>query len=400
MKRPEITITIEQSSFLMNKMEYNEQYGAIYFDRLKRLYPLVETSIKRQYHEQNNEIQIVEKLSNIPAGKVALIGTVFKKSKKVPTLLKQYQTNKMVSSVDFAEEKYIDDEDTAYIEDSTGHINIEMKKEQLHVIVSGTVLGLIGEVLEDNKFIVENVVYPFDQPIKTTLVEGDSNKYVALINDICFSNSQEDLILHNILTNELPFTEIGYGIIIGKHFNEPSSVPQYDHFLNSICNSLNIMIIPSRNDPTNANYPYQPIHPSIFAKASSKSTYHSTTNPSIVTINGIRTLILSGDIISHHMKMSSFTNVMNVVCNLFQCAHLCPSSPSTFPCFPATNDPFILEDPFPEVIIIGGFDVDCQHFEFMNSTITVVTVPSFKEKKTIVLFDPDNKSIKPISITN
>ena len=75
-------------------MEYTEQYGAIYFDRLKRLYPLVEIAIKTQYHEQNNPIEIVEKLSHIPAGKVALIGTLFKKSKRVPTLLKQYQTNK------------------------------------------------------------------------------------------------------------------------------------------------------------------------------------------------------------------------------------------------------------------------------------------------------------------
>ena len=96
MSRPTITVTEEPSPFQMKKMEYNEQYGTIYFDRLKRLYPLVETSIKRKYHENNNPIEIVEKLSHIPQGTVALIGTLFKQSKKVPTLLKQYQTDKMV----------------------------------------------------------------------------------------------------------------------------------------------------------------------------------------------------------------------------------------------------------------------------------------------------------------
>ena len=398
MSRPTITVTEEPSPFQMKKMEYNEQYGTIYFDRLKRLYPLVETSIKRKYHENNNPIEIVEKLSHIPQGTVALIGTLFKQSKKVPTLLKQYQTDKMVSSINFKEEKYIDDNDTAYIEDSTGHIVIEIEKEILHTITSGTVLGIIGNTSDENKFIVNDVVFPYDMPKPIQLVEGDSKGYVALINDICFSNKQEDLILHNILTNELPFNEIGYSIIIGKHFSD-ESVLHYDHFLNSICNSINVMILPSRNDPTNAVYPYQPIHPSIFPKASSKSTYHSTTNPTLLSINGLRTLIISGDIIEHHMKMTSISNIFDCMNHLLQCAHLCPSSPSTFPCFPASIDPFIIEDPLPEIIIIGGFDADCQSFSFMNQTITIVTIPSFNEKKIFVLFDSENKNIKSISLS-
>ena len=158
------------------------------------------------------------------------------------------------------------------------------------------------------------------------------------------------------------------------------------------------MILPSRNDPTNAVYPFQPIHPSIFSTASSKSTYHSTTNPTILSINGIRTMVISGDIIQHHMKMTLEKSPINVMLQLLRSAHLCPSAPSTFPCFPASKDPFMLEEPFPEVIVIGGFDEHCESFMFMDKPITIVTVPSFDQKKTIVLFDPENKVIKPITI--
>lgn len=398
MKRPEINVQIE-SSFLMKKMEFNEQYGAIYFNRLKRLYPLLEETIKRNHHEKGDKIEIVEKLSHIPEGRIALIGTIFKKSQKVPSLLKQYQTNKNVSSIDFKEETYLDEKDTAYIEDSTGHIGIIMEKNQMDQIASGTVLALIGEIKDDNMFFVEQIHFPYEEPTKTILVEGDTKSYIALVNDISFSNRKEDLLLHNILANELSFPTIGYAFLIGKHVNELSLINQYDHFLTSICNTLNIVLIPSRNDPTNAVYPYQPIHPSIFSKASSKSTYHSTTNPAILTINETKILIISGDIISHHMKMTSLTTPIDVMIQLLQCGHLCPSSPSTFPCFPASEDPFIFESPFPDVIIIGGFDEHCESFLFMNKPLTIVTVPSFNEKKTIVLFDLENKLIKPITLT-
>ena len=116
-----------------------------------------------------------------------------------------------------------------------------------------------------------------------------------------------------------------------------------------------------------------------------------------MSINNCKTLILSSDVVKHYLKISSFKTPFEVICHLLQCSHLCPCAPSTFPCFPAKIDPFIIEE-FPDVIIVGGFKEDCKSFNFNNSIITIVTIPSFKEDKTIVLFDIDNKIIKPIKI--
>ncbi|EDR22929.1 DNA polymerase delta small subunit, putative [Entamoeba dispar SAW760] len=394
MKRPEVNIVIEKTSFLMEKMEYIEQYGTIYFDRLKRLRPLLEISVKKV----DSNICIVEKLSHIPQGTVALIGTLFKKSKKIPTLLNQYKSIKSVDSISFNEDSYVDDSDTCYLEDITSHVNLIINKDQLAHIVSGTALAVIGELINDLSFEIKSILYPYDKPKPTKLIESETHCYIALVNDIQYSSEKKDLILHNILSNELPFPLIAHAILIGKHVSDPSFIPQYDWFLSSVCNNLNIITIPSRDDPTNAVYPYQPIHPSIFAHASSKSTYHSTTNPSIISFNDVRTLILSGDIIQHYLKLTTFKTVNEVILQLFQCGHLCPCAPSTFPCFPASTDPFILEEPFPDVIVIGGFPEQCDSFDFMGKTITIVTVPSFAKQKTLVLFDFENKLIKPIKI--
>ena len=393
MKRPEINVKIEQSPYIMKKMDYDEQYGTIYFDRLKRLSPLIENIIDRKFPT----IELCKKISNIPQGKVALIGSLFKNSKKIPTLLNQYKTDYMVKEIDFKEETYIDEKDTSYLEDSTGHINLSIDQNELNKLVSGTVLGVIGELENDSNFKVEELIFPYDTPVQTQLLEDDTKSYIALVNDISFSNNKNDLILHNILTNELSFPLIGHSIIIGKHFENINYVSSYDEFLSSICNSLNITLIPARNDPTNVVYPYQSIHPSIFNKASSKSTYQCATNPSLLSINNCKTLILSSDVVKHYLKISSFKTPFEVICHLLQCSHLCPCAPSTFPCFPAKIDPFIIEE-FPDVIIVGGFKEDCKSFNFNNSIITIVTVPSFKEDKTIVLFDIDNKIIKPIKI--
>ena len=48
MSRPQITITEEPSPFSMKKMEYTEQYGKIYFNRLQRLTPKIQNSITQK----------------------------------------------------------------------------------------------------------------------------------------------------------------------------------------------------------------------------------------------------------------------------------------------------------------------------------------------------------------
>jgi DNA polymerase delta subunit 2 len=61
-----------------------------------------------------------------------------------------------------------------------------------------------------------------------------------------------------------------------------------DQFLQEVCSSVSVDIMPGKNDPANAHLPQQPFHHSLFTTAGKLSSLKAVTNPYSSEIDGVR----------------------------------------------------------------------------------------------------------------
>lgn len=59
-----------------------------------------------------------------------------------------------------------------------------------------------------------------------------------------------------------------------------------DDFLVDIASSMHVHLLPGEKDPTSLALPQQPMHPSLFPKASRFTSLHRETNPAWFGIHG------------------------------------------------------------------------------------------------------------------
>ncbi|ELP90382.1 DNA polymerase delta small subunit, putative [Entamoeba invadens IP1] len=392
-----MTKAVFGKQFETPKMDYSQQYSKIYSSRLTLLRPLLEVLIEKKYEGMS----VQTRLTNIPSGETSLIGTIFKKSKKLPTVLAQHKKDPKHIKIDFTQPPFHADDDSAYLEDLIGHTDLVMKPEVLNTITSGTVIAVIGTINTEGFFNVTDVIFPYEEPIETTVMNCDATKNITVISDIRFSACKTDLMLYDVLKNKK--IELGTDVfVIGNHYLESMGSPlvdEYDGFLSEVSKGIPVTVIPEGDDPTNAVLPFQPFHRAMFVKSMKNNTetqksFNLVSNPSIVTLGDITIMFLSQEVFVRAMDLTILKTPQDVFCFFLKAGHLCPFAPSMFPCYPYEKDPFVLNEPFPDFFIVGGFEEMCYSVNFMGKTICLVTVPSFyKEKKFVVLNTDSHENV-------
>ncbi|KAJ2904029.1 hypothetical protein MKZ38_008961 [Zalerion maritima] len=217
-----------------------------------------------------------------------------------------------------------------------------------------------------------------------------------------------------------------YGYDASAYNPVPSQL--FDQFLAEILPSIPVTVLPGPNDPANASFPQQPIHTAMFphsrrwvagpgAPKASKTAESQppappqkpswldlTTNPMEAEIEGWRFLGSSGQNVDDIHKYlsdvhsSDRVGMMEAMCR-WRCS--APTAPDTLWSYPfQEDDPFVMEE-CPHFFFAG-----CQP-EFGTRRITregegdrdggqggqggqevrLVSVPSFSEKKEVVLVD-------------
>ncbi|KAL7712090.1 DNA polymerase delta small subunit [Entamoeba marina] len=401
-QRPTIDINIPSASpFLKEKMEYSHQYSELYNNRLKRLRPFIERRLQTDYPT----IPIVPKLGHIPQKtEVAIIGNIFKQSKNIPTLLKEYANSKQVRPLLFDKPTYIDPKDTIIIEDESASINISFPNPAS--LLSGLTIGLIG-ILDQQTFTPSAIVSAHCAPQLTTTPTlstptESAPHHIALIRDICFQPSKKMLLLFNTLINALSFPSIGRVVIVGQHAR-PENLVTYDSFLSNIANTVPITLIPSHGDAVNAVAPYQPLHPSLVPCASSTSTVSMCSSPGEVHFGKdnqiLKTLFLPIEFIEHFKMFAEVEGgSISVVEKLMEFGHLCPNTPFTFPCFPGETDPFVIDNWVWDVVVTGGDVAECKDVMFGDKVVTIVVVPSLNTNSEFVMFDVAKRTIHSVKM--
>ncbi|KAI2621670.1 DNA polymerase alpha/epsilon subunit B-domain-containing protein [Hypoxylon sp. NC1633] len=198
-----------------------------------------------------------------------------------------------------------------------------------------------------------------------------------------------------------------YGYDSSSYNSLPSQL--LDEFLSTLLPTMPVTLLPGAQDPANASYPQQPIHPAMFPNsrpytaqpASSEVGWFDTvTNPWEAEIEGWRFLGTGGqnvDDIFKYVGSDDRLTMMEAMCRWRCCA---PTAPDTLWSYPfQDDDPFVMQT-CPHLYFVG-----CQP-EFGTKVIQgpdgqavrLIAVPSFAATQEIVLVDTETLDVTKVKI--
>ncbi|KAF3068924.1 DNA polymerase subunit delta-2 [Daldinia childiae] len=184
-----------------------------------------------------------------------------------------------------------------------------------------------------------------------------------------------------------------------------------DEFLSALLPSIPVTLLPGAQDPANASFPQQPIHPAMFplsrpytapptATDAEPGWFDSVTNPWEGEIDGWRVLGTGGqniDDIFKYVDSNDRLGMMEATCR-WRCS--APTAPDTLWSYPfQDDDPFVMQT-CPHLYFAG-----CQP-EFgtkviqgpEGQTVRLVSVPSFADTQEIVLVDTETLDVTKVKI--
>ncbi|KAI1138769.1 DNA polymerase alpha/epsilon subunit B-domain-containing protein [Hypoxylon sp. FL0543] len=182
-----------------------------------------------------------------------------------------------------------------------------------------------------------------------------------------------------------------------------------DEFLSTLLPTMPVTLLPGAQDPANASYPQQPIHPAMFPEsrlytaqpASSEVGWFDTvTNPWEGEVEGWRFLGTGGqnlDDIFKYVGSDNRLDMMEAMCRWRCCA---PTAPDTLWSYPfQDDDPFVMQT-CPHVYFVGcqpEFGTKLIHGQD-GQAVRLISVPSFAATREIVLVDSETREVTKVKI--
>ncbi|KAG0031387.1 hypothetical protein BGZ81_001295 [Podila clonocystis] len=410
-----------QETFVVKTRDYKLQYAHLYFMRLMLMRPDVLQRAKAKWESLEHGAKHVDKVLDVQQGEISfLVGTVYMDMKLKPNILNDITKDHWIAAQP-DRPKYTDDDDSVYLEDESGRVKLVGAKISSDFFVTGVVMGVLGSEDVNGDFKVVDICYAeaADQESVSHMETDESDKYVALVSglgiggpnfkpleldllaeyltgDLGASKDQVDCsnIVRVIVAGNSIFTpEVveddtktkKYGYDRSTFDTEPTTI--FDGFLQEICSSVPVDIMPGDKDPSSVTLPQQPVHPALLPSAREYSTFHSVTNPYWTSIDNTTLLGTSGQTVDDIYKYVQSEDRLEMAVKTLAWRHMAPTAPDTLWCYPFKDrDPFILNQT-PHIYFIGNQD------KFASQLVTgkqgqrtrVVTLPSFASTGTIAL---------------
>ncbi|KAF9355976.1 hypothetical protein BGX26_005869 [Mortierella sp. AD094] len=394
-----------QESFIVKSRDYKLQYAHLYFMRLMLMRPKVLKQAELKWGSLNPVPKQVEKVLDVQQGEISyIVGTVYMDMKLKPNILNDITKDHWIAAQP-DRPKYIDDDDSVYLEDESGRVKLTGSKITSDVFVTGVVMGVLGSEDVNGDFKVVDVCYTINPPQEhISLMDTDEgDKYVALVSGLGIGSNEfkplELDLLAEYLTGEIGGTKKKYGYDRSLFVTEPTTI--LNNFLQELCTSVSVDIMPGESDPSSVTMPQQPIHPALLRSARDYSTFQSVTNPYWSCIDNVTILGTSGQTIDDIYKYVKSENRLEMAKKTLNWGHMAPTAPDTLWCYPFKDkDPFIMKQ-IPHIYFIGNQD------KFATELVTgkeghqtrIVMLPAFATTGTIALVNLRTLDCHSVSIS-
>ncbi|KAJ0162828.1 DNA polymerase subunit delta-2, partial [Colletotrichum tanaceti] len=458
---------------LPKERSYQQQYADIYFLRLTSIRPAVDAAAAEAWDGTvigGEEAKHVNRVLDVRQGELCWVtGTVYIDMALKPNILEDVSKDRWISAPISTDRYYSneDDKDMIMLEDDSGRIRLVGNVLKSIHLVTGTIIGVMGSENANGELEVIDVKFPdlAPQPSRWTLTDSPSEDHnmsgtstpsqrpsskIAIVSGLSFSGGDAsyalelslllEFLLGEALTPAAQSSELAHVsrlIIAGNSINSSTSTPTttnpapktatnkkygydasaynplpsqlLDDFLADLLPSIPITLIPGAEDPANASYPQQPIHPAMFPRsrpycaapgAKEPGWLDTTTNPWEAEVDGWRVLGTGGqnvDDVFKYVDSDDRLGMMEAMCR-WRCS--APTAPDTLWAYPfQDDDPFVMKNA-PHLYFVG-----CQP-EFSTKVIQgdngqqvrLITVPSFAETKELVLVDTETLEVSKVKI--
>ncbi|KAI9001649.1 DNA polymerase alpha/epsilon subunit B-domain-containing protein [Gaertneriomyces semiglobifer] len=402
----------------------------MYFTRLSMLRPKVIAAASKRWDKSEVAPKHVSRVLDVKNNEICYIaGTAFIDMPLKPNILDEV-TQEHFIVVPPPQEKYISEKDVVVLEDESGRVNLVGEILQRTLLITGIVIAVLGCENANGDFEVIDICYPELSPQIEKPIIGQ-NAYVAIASGLSVGEDKLNLeldLLADFLSGELGGTDeqgmassITRFILAGNSLQRPQvseedrrggrgrakgeatitvnePLEAMDSFLASICQNLDVDVMPGDTDPATAWLPQQPMHNALFKTANTYSTFHSVTNPYVADLSGVSVLGTSGQSIDDIYRFTEAEDRLVMAEGTLEWGHIAPTAPDTLYCHPYRDeDPFVIKQR-PHVYFIGNQP------EFKTSIVRcggdetrVILVPSFKHTGTMVLLNLRTLDCVPVS---
>ena len=165
------------------------------------------------------------------------------------------------------------------------------------------------------------------------------------------------------------------------------AVTALDDFLLQLAGGVEVDLMPGEFDPSSFALPQQPMHHCMLPRAAPLTTMHCVTNPYDFSVDRIRILGSSGQLVGDVVRFTDgLDDHLDVLEKTFIGGHLAPTAPDTLGCYPyAGEDPFIIET-CPHILFTGNApSFGSRIFRGVdNQNVLLLAVPRFSETSTCI----------------
>lgn len=378
-----------------------------------------------------------------------IIGTVFAEMKFKPDVLREVelsvQGHSDIGKTDVSKLSKIDQlrstcysdpsTDEFWLEDESGRILITGDILDKSILVTGIIVGLLGMEVESGVFHAVDIAYPEYAP-QTPISQEDNDGKLLICSGLNITEDSDRAkyeILKNWITGDLgdpKAAEVSQLLVVGNIIRPSDNVKDSksiknkyseqftslynkesmgyaDKLFENLCHTIPVTVLPGETDVVEMGLPKQPIHHSLFHSASMRNNFNRLSDPTWLTVNGLRVLATSGENINDLVKYlipnlkvdadidDSITldSRLRLIEDSLLWQIIAPTAPDTLWCYPFEgDDPFTLTET-PHIYIIGNqpkFEtsmVDLKDKLGESITVKIISLPAFSETNQCVLLD-------------
>ncbi|OZC06589.1 DNA polymerase epsilon subunit B [Onchocerca flexuosa] len=408
---------------------FHRQYYHIYRARVKLLRERIIDNSKLLLGDDIKPCRLTKAREG---GKVLVIGTIAKRVKLRPSILRNLAEEQLILPQPVAEDKLIGEEDFVEFEDDDQIVRLSGNFD-MDEFATGCVAGIYGMQLDNEIFQVNQIIWPSKAPQPTYPVLND-DRYVAFVSGFSFTGQADkdaekifsiDL-LQKWLCGSLPLFEkerdiverivrlvvAGESVAITEQGREFTTAARYlikneecpnveciahmDKFLSKISSFLEVDVMPGLGDPSTYLMPQQPIHRAVFQMGSKHGKMlNLATNPYHFSLEGVHIMGTSGECLSDLKRFTKKLNGIALLSKILDWQHLAPTVPDTVDGFPFVDrDPFIIES-FPHILFSANqLEVSHAVVEYeKNRRTLLLSIPSFTKTFSMVLVNLRNLEV-------
>lgn len=355
---------------------------------------------------------------------VLVIGTVAKRVKLRPSILRDLAEEQLILPQPVAENKLVGEEDYLEFEDDVQIVRLSGAVD-MDDLATGCVVGIYGTPLGDDVFRVNRIVWPCKAPQPPYPVLND-DRYVMFVSGFSFTGQMEkdaeklvalDLLQkwlcgslslsqkeRDIVERLVRLIVAGESVAITDQGREYTTAARYlirneecpnvecaahmDKFLSKISGLLEVDVMPGLGDPSTHLIPQQPIHRAVFPRSSQHGRMlNLVTNPYHFNLDGIHIMGTSGENLSDLRRLTRKSGSVDLLRKILDWQHLAPTVPDTIDGFPFIDrDPLIIET-FPHILFAAN-QPEASHtiveFEGERRAL-LLSVPSFAKSHSVML---------------